>query len=276
MFDSNLLLVEGQMLLAGLAVVCVLMAATWSVAKKINNAGIVDAVWTASFFIVTLLYATTGKGDATHRFLILILVFCWSMRLTVHLASRVKSMWPKEDGRYAHLRKEWGDQAQRNLFIFFQIQALSVVLLSLPMVVICSSAHASIKPVEIAGIICWLIGVVGESMADKQLSDFVKVPENKGKTMMSGLWNYSRHPNYFFEWIVWVGYFLLAVNCANGLCTIIVPIAMLHFLVNVTGVKLAEQGSLRSRGDEYRQYQKTTSPFVPWFKSKASTGPQQS
>lgn len=270
--NIDALMTDSKLLLGGFCITSLLMAATWYVAKRVNNAGIVDVVWTASFFIVTLFYAFVGTGDVIHSLVILLLVFCWSTRLSTHLYKRVKAMHPREDGRYAHLRSEWGKDAQRNLFIFFQIQALSVALLSLPMLVVCASGVAEIKPVEVLGICVWLTGIIGESIADKQLSDFTRKPENKGKTMMSGLWNYSRHPNYFFEWLIWVAYFLLAVGSTNGLLTIIVPVAMLHFLVNVTGVKLAEESSLRSRGDEYRQYQKTTSPFVPWFKTQTSTG----
>jgi steroid 5-alpha reductase family enzyme len=272
MIDVNSLFIDGKMLLGGLIIASLLMIATWFAAKKLNNAGIVDIIWSASFFVVTSFYAIAGSGDIFHRLAILFLVFCWSSRLAVHLYQRVQAMLPREDGRYAHLRKEWGNKAQRNLFLFFQIQALSVAVLSAPMIVICASSTPEIKVPEMVGAVLWLFGVVGETIADKQLSDFVKMPENKGKTMKSGLWNYSRHPNYFFEWLVWLGYFLCAVSTSNGIITVVVPVAMLHFLLNVTGVKLAEEGSLRARGDEYRQYQKTTSPFVPWFKRKQSAG----
>jgi steroid 5-alpha reductase family enzyme len=109
------------------------------------------------------------------------------------------------------------------------------------------------------------LGLAGESLADLQLSQFVARPENRGKICQVGLWRYSRHPNYFFEWTIWVSYFLFALGQPYGAWTFYCPLIMLHFLVNVTGVKLSERGSLARKGDAYREYQRTTSAFFPWF-----------
>ena len=259
LFDTSNIFSLLQMMGVGTSIACALMVVTWFVARRLHNAGIVDAVWTASFTVLTVVYAILSDGDLFHRAIIASMVFIWSARLTTHLYRRVKKMHPEEDGRYAALRKEWGKDAQRNLFIFFQIQGVSVGLLTFPMAVICSSQRIDLNLIELLGIFVWFAGVVGETISDRQLSDFIKKPENKGKTMMLGLWNYSRHPNYFFEWLVWVGYFLLALPSTGGVYAIYVPLIMLHLLVNVSGVKLAEKHSLRSRPEEYSHYQKTTS-----------------
>lgn len=103
-------------------------------------------------------------------------------------------------------------------------------------------------------------------LADRQLARFRADPANKGKVCQAGLWNYSRHPNYFFEWLVWVGYAVFALGSPWGWLGLIAPALMLHFLLNVTGIPMTEELSLKSKGDAYRAYQRTTSAFVPWFK----------
>ena len=112
----------------------------------------------------------------------------------------------------------------------------------------------------------WFIAVAGEGVADWQLKQFRSRPENKGKICQSGLWNYSRHPNYFFEWLVWVGFFVFAWDSPFGCFTVLCPALMLFFLLRVTGIPLTEELSLKSKGDAYREYQRTTSAFVPFFK----------
>jgi steroid 5-alpha reductase family enzyme len=116
------------------------------------------------------------------------------------------------------------------------------------------------------GVAFWATGLLGESLADRQLARFRADPANKGKICQIGLWNYSRHPNYFFEWLVWVGYAVFALGSPWGWLGFIAPALMLHFLLNVTGIPMTEELSLKSKGDAYREYQRTTSAFVPWFK----------
>ncbi len=267
--DSGTLQQFLHLAFVGLCISSTMMLAIWIVARKIMNAGIVDVAWSAGFTLVTIYYCACGAGDLTQRWLICIMTAIWSMRLSLHLLNRVLKHHPIEDGRYAALRKEWGESAQRNLLIFFQIQALSISLLSVPMIACCQKQSSSLSFTDFAGILIWLTGVVGESIADKQLKQFSSDPQNKGKTCTLGLWNYSRHPNYFFEWIIWIGFFLFSLSSPLGIYTAFVPILMLHFLINVTGVKLTEEQASRSRAD-YKHYQQTTSAFVPWFKKGKS------
>jgi steroid 5-alpha reductase family enzyme len=107
-----------------------------------------------------------------------------------------------------------------------------------------------------------------EWLADRQLTLFKKEPENKGLVCQLGLWRYSRHPNYFFEWLVWVAFFVIACSSEYGIWTIYSPLLMLFLLLKVSGVPLAEKQSLQSKGDLYRQYQATTSEFFPWFRKE--------
>ena len=118
---------------------------------------------------------------------------------------------------------------------------------------------------EWLGCALWLVALGGETLADRQLAAFKDDPANRGKVCDSGLWRYSRHPNYFFEWLVWVSFFLFALPSPWGWTTIFAPALMLFFLLRVTGIPYTEQQSLRSKGDAYRAYQRVTSPFIPWF-----------
>ena len=151
------------------------------------------------------------------------------------------------------------------MFIFFQIQGVLLAGLSLPFAWICVNANPFISPVEWLGLMLWCGAFVGESVADRQLDRFKSDAANRGKTCRQGLWRYSRHPNYFFEWLMWVAWFLFACGSPLGWLSIYAPLIMLHFLVNVTGIRPTEAQALKSRGADYRRYQETTSPFVPWF-----------
>jgi steroid 5-alpha reductase family enzyme len=121
---------------------------------------------------------------------------------------------------------------------------------------------------EYIGVGVWAISIVGEGIADAQLKMFKNNPANKGKVCSQGLWNYSRHPNYFFESMIWVGYFLFALNADYGWLAILSPITILFLVLKLTGIPMTEEQSLRSKGDLFREYQRTTSVFVPWFKKK--------
>ncbi len=127
------------------------------------------------------------------------------------------------------------------------------------------NARPEIGIMEFGGAAIWLIAVIGESTADYQLKKFKADPANKGKICDRGLWYYSRHPNYFFEWLIWVAYFLFAAGAPGGWITIYCPLLMLLFLTKITGIPPTEAQSLKSRGDAYRDYQRRTSAFVPWF-----------
>lgn len=246
-----------------LAVAVALMIGVWLLSQRIHNAGIVDVAWSLSFTLLASIYAWIGSGWLPRRIAMVSLVSLWSLRLTIHLWRRVAALHPKEDGRYEELRKKWNPNTGIKFLLFFQAQALLAVMLSIPYALVSLNARPSFHPLEIAGALLFLGAWFGEALADHQLSVFTRDPAHRGHTMRSGLWRYSRHPNYFFEWLIWVGWFVMAAGSPWGLVTIYCPLLMLHFLLNVTGVPMAEAGSLKSRGDEYRSYQRVTSRFVP-------------
>ncbi len=244
----------------------VLMLVIWWLALRVNNLGIVDIAWSAAFAPVAIFYAATTHGDPARRWLIAGMATFWSLRLGAHLFFRVTSHHPQEDVRYAKMREQWGKRLKSQTLVFFQLQAVLIVLLSIPFLIACQNARPGISSLEWLGVAIWFVAVAGEGVADWQLKQFRSHSENKGKICQAGLWNHSRHPNYFFEWLVWVGFFVFALGSPLGCATIYCPALMLFFLLRVTGIPLTEELSVKSKGDAYREYQRTTSAFVPWFK----------
>lgn len=158
------------------------------------------------------------------------------------------------------------------MFFFFQTQAIAAVLFTIPALIASVNPAPELSWIELAAVGVWVIGGVGESMADRQLERFKSDPANRGRTCQIGLWRLSRHPNYFFEWVIWVGYALFATASPWGWIAWLCPAAMLYLLLNVTGIPMTEAHALRSRGEEYRRYQETTSAFVPWFPRQKAKG----
>lgn len=253
------------LLALALAALCGAFAALYLVARRIDNYGIVDIAWSYAFGALALGYALLGPGWPIRRALIATLALVWSARLGTHLAIRVIGHHPVEDGRYVQLRRDWADNFAAKMFGFFQMQAVSVVLLAAAFLVACLNPAPALHPLELAGAALWLLAISGEALADAQLAAFKRAASNKGKVCDIGLWRYSRHPNYFFEWLIWVAYFVFALASPWGWVAIIGPASILYLLLRVTGIPMTEEQSLRSRGDAYRRYQQTTSAFVPWF-----------
>lgn len=250
------------------AALALLFAATCALARRMDNYGIVDIVWSYAFGAVALACAAMLDGWAPRRWLMAAIVVIWSARLGTHLYLRVMSHLPEEDRRYAEMRVRWAGNFARKMFIFYQQQALSILVLGLPFFLIALNPSPSFHVLEYLGVAVWLLALLGEALADAQLAAFKKNPANKGRVCDTGLWAASRHPNYFFESLVWWAYFLFACAAPWGWTSLIAPLGITHLLLRVTGVPMAEEQSLRSRGDAYRDYQKRVSVFVPWFPKK--------
>ena len=254
------------LLLSGLLFAVLLMAGTWWLARRIRNAGIVDIAWAASFAPMAAIYAWAGQGTPVRRTLTAVMAIMWSVRLASYLYARVAGQHPAEDSRYVDLRRRWGADADRRFFWFFQAQALAAAALSVPFAVAASDPDPMIGALAWTGVLVWAVGLCGESLADLQLAAFKRNPANAGRVCDAGLWNYSRHPNYFFEWLVWCGFALFALPSPWGWLALACPAAMLFLLLRVTGIPALEAAAVQRRGEAYREYQRTTSAFVPWFK----------
>jgi steroid 5-alpha reductase family enzyme len=151
------------------------------------------------------------------------------------------------------------------MFGYFQLQAIAVAAFSLPFLVVIQNPRPPFGFWELGGLLLWIIAVSGEATADWQLARFRAKHWNHDRVCREGLWYYSRHPNYFFEWLHWWTYVVMAIGAPGWPLTCIGPIAMGWALLNVTGIPLAEQQALTSKGEDYREYQRTTNAFVPWF-----------
>jgi steroid 5-alpha reductase family enzyme len=240
------------------------MVILWLVHFRIRNAAIVDAGWSAGMTLLAIIYAFGAEGYPWRRILIAGMATVWGLRLAIHLlVDRI--IGKPEEGRYRELREKWGAGFPRRLFWFYQMQAVAAVVLSLPFLLAALNDRTRLAVPELAGALLWVVAFVGEAMADRQLAAFKRDPANRGKTCARGLWRYSRHPNYFFEWLIWCAYALVSTAAPYGWIGWLSPLLMLYFLFRVTGIPATEAQALRSRGDEYRAYQESTSAFFPWF-----------
>lgn len=238
------------------------MTAGWGWQRRHENIGVVDVIWAKGVAVAGLLLAVLGEGAPWPRALLGLLAGLWGVRLALHLWRRVRR--EDEDGRYRYLRSHWHGH-QGKIFGFFMAQALLVVLFALPFLAVAANPRLDGLGWQIAAVAVWLLSVGGETLADRQLARFRADPANKGRTCRQGLWRYSRHPNYFFEWLHWFSYVLLAVGSPLWWLAWSGPLLMYLFLRYLSGVPYTEKQALRSRGEDYRDYQRTTPMFFPWF-----------
>ncbi|HUR33731.1 MAG TPA: DUF1295 domain-containing protein [Vicinamibacterales bacterium] len=249
---------------AGLAAGSVVMALLWAVQRRTRNAGIVDPAWAFLVGGLAVLAASTLEGWSGRRLAIAGAMVLWSARLGLYLV-RDRVMGRPEDGRYAAIRQSWGASADVRLFWFFQLQAAAALFFAAPSFIASMNPAPSLTALERAALVLWLVAFTGEVTADRQLEAFKRDPRSRGRTCRTGLWRLSRHPNYFFEWLMWVAYALFALASPWGIVALACPAAMLYLLFRVTGIPATEAQALRSRGDDYRRYQQATSAFFPWF-----------
>lgn len=245
------------------------MLVLWMVQYKTENAGTVDVAWSFLTPLVGVwLILADEKENGLRQYLIIALALFWGFRLGSYLYKRV--MNEVEDGRYRYLRECCGKYAQLVMFIFFQIQASWTLLFALPFWAASRNISPELGLIDLAGLIIWFTANSGEVISDRQLHNFRMNNANKGKVCNIGMWRYSRHPNYFFEWLQWWAFVLIGFGSDCWWLTWTGLIVMYVFITRITGVPYTEQQSIRSRGDAYRHYQKTTNMFFPWPQKKVS------
>lgn len=257
-----------QLPLVSFAVLSLLMIIIWVWAYRIKNAGIVDIFWAFNFLIIAIVVWFLAEGFETRKLMVAALASIWSIRLGIYLLIRVGSHLNEEEGRYKQLRAEWAPHENLKFFIFFQMQALSNVFLAIPFFIIAVNTAPEISIVEYIGAGMWLLAIIGEGLSDWQLKQFKKNPANKGKVCEAGFWNYSRHPNYFFQLMIWISVLIFALPSPYGWIAIVCPLVIGLLIFKVTGIPMTEEQSIRSKGDLYREYQRTTSVFIPLPKRK--------
>ena len=236
-----------------------LMAALWWRQCTTRNATSVDAAWALALGVLAIAYALFTDGLPARRAIVAGVASTWAFRLGGFLlAARVRKE-DKEDGRYAAMRAAWGASANKWFFFFYQGQAAVALLFSLFFWL----AMRRAGPLDVwdgIGVLVGLAAIAGEMIADGQLARWRHL--HPGKTCRAGLWRFSRHPNYFFEWVHWWAYVLIGMGIW---WTLLGPALMLVFLFRLTGIPYTEKQALKSRGEDYERYQRTTSVFFPWF-----------
>jgi len=246
----------------------IVQAGLWAIAQRTKNAAIVDVGWAQSFTAVVLVFAIQPLTPKSAWLPLALVVVVWSTRLTCYLVSRGAATG-REEGRYMELRKRWGLRSSRRLFGFFQLQGVLTAILSTAFVVPFVIAPWDGGVVRGLGIAVAATGVIGETLADYQLARWKADPANVGKVCEVGLWQYSRHPNYFFEWITWLGFAIYGIAFAGGWIALFDQALIFATIWTVTGIPATEAQALRSKGDPYRRYQQTTSVFVPLPRKRA-------
>ena len=248
----------------------ILMAGAWMVQQRTGNSGWVDTIWTFSVGLVgagSALWPLEGIAPNARQWLVAVLVAIWSLRLGVHIAVRSKGI--TDDPRYAAFAREWGVDAPRKMVLFLQNQGFGSVPLVFSIFVAAHFPHPLLRPQDYLGALVLLAGIAGEALADAQLKNFREYPGNQGLVCDVGLWRWSRHPNYFFEWLGWLAYPVIAISPGYplfypwGWASLLAPAFMYWILVYVTGIPPLEEQMLRSRGERYREYQSRTSVFFP-------------
>ena len=237
--------------------------AAYAVAYRKQDAGIGDAAWSGGLALSALWLALMADGNPAQRWALVLLTVPWGGRLAWFIL-RHRVMGHTEDARYATLRERWGAQANRYFFGIFLMQGLLILLFSLPLWAVASQPGNGLGLVGIAGLLLGWGAIAGEITADTQLRRWRAQPENQGQLLRSGLWRYSRHPNYFFEWLHWWAYVLLAWGDWRLFLALLGPACMYVFLVHITGIPPAETRALARRGAAFEAYQRSTNKFFPW------------
>lgn len=241
----------------------IFMTVLWLYQVFTRNATIIDVGWALGMGISACYLAWLSEGDQGRRILTATLMGLWSLRLTGYLFYTRIIKGHGEDTRYAAMRETMAKHPLAGFFAVFQLQSFFVVLFMIPLLAVLASPQPLWQWHDFIAIGLWLIAIIGETISDKQLYRFKSNPENQGKTCQIGLWHYSRHPNYFFEWIHWFAYPFIAWGSVYAAWAWILPVMMLIFLLKLTGIPFAEAQALKHRKD-YAEYQKKTSIFVPW------------
>jgi steroid 5-alpha reductase family enzyme len=245
------------------------MAAAWLVQRRTGRSGWVDTIWSFSVGLIgaglALAPLQAVGWPTTRQVLVAALALAWSSRLGLHILLRTLN--GGDDPRYKTLADDWGKDFPRRLFWFLQIQAASAFPLALSIFAAAQNPQAFPDLGDFIGAAILMAAIAGEATADRQLKRFAANPANKGRLCDVGLWSLSRHPNYFFEWLGWVAYPIVALGLppvnAPGLIALIGPILMYWLLVHVSGIPPLEAHMARSRGVAFGAYQRRVNAFFP-------------
>ena len=259
------------LLIAVLIAASLLMMGAWRVQQSSGNSTWIDVAWTFGTGVagvVLALYPLHPGDFSTRQIMVALIVAVWSLRLGTHITRR--ALRGRDDPRYAKLRENWGASYAWKMPAFLQLQALSVFMLGCFIMLAARNPAPGFGALDIIGAVVAVVSVGGEALSDEQVHRFASNPANKGGICEAGLWGWSRHPNYFFEWLIWVAYALFAVaglgsgaSWGWGWIAWLGPAIMYGVLVHASGIPPTEEHMLQSRGDAFRDYQRRVSKFLP-------------
>lgn len=238
--------------------------AAYLIARRVKLMAIVDTIWTVGLGISALVYHTVLGLESIRSWAVLLVIFLWSFRLSFHLY-RDRVFSGHDDPRYKALAEHWGARSARNFYFLFLAQIIFIALFLFPVSIAMQNPQPLWAWTDTLAVLIGISAMLGEWIADRQLANFRANPKNKGGVCKDRLWRYSRHPNYFFEWLHWFAYLAFSMGSSLVGFALVGPIAMFIFLRFLTGVPYAEMSSLKSRGEAYRQYQSSTNAFFPWI-----------
>lgn len=254
-------------MLAELVGLSVVLTVAWAIQKRTGNSGWVDVIWTYGLGFAGAAVALWPLGGDVlgRRILVALALVIWSLRLGTHVARRTVTI--EDDPRYRALKQNWGAAAQSRMFGFLQIQAFAAFLLSLAVLAAARAPRPGPDWRDWAGFALVILSVLGEAASDAQLKAFARDPANRGGVCDTGLWRYSRHPNYFFETLAWVGYVVIAADFSGGYpwgwASLIGPAYMYYLLVYVSGIPPLEAHMMRTRPTPFSAYAARTNVFFP-------------
>ncbi len=250
----------GSVFLQVAVLIFIYMTVWFSVAIALKRNDVADLAWGLGFIAISLFLVLSNPDNPVLK-MISVLIFFWGSRLSLHIFGRLINS--EEDPRYLAWRNEWGSSFYlRSFFQVFMLQGFFMYLISLSAIASTSSTSTTISPQIIIGLLVWYTGFVFEYVGDQQLRDFLNMPQNRGRLMTEGLWNYTRHPNYFGEVTQWWGIFILTFSASTWF-SILSPLTITLLILFVSGVPLLEK---RYAGrPDWQEYKSRTSVFIPWW-----------
>ena len=251
-----------SVLLANAAAVALLMLTVWAISLPLRDASIIDLAWGAGFVLIAWVTWSLTSVSGPSRTLLVSLTTVWGARLSLYLAWRNHGR--PEDPRYGQMREHWGALFWiASLITVFAVQGVVMFVVALPLQLGILQSNSGWTLLHPVGITLWMVGLVFEAVGDWQLAQFKSNPDNEARVLDEGLWRYTRHPNYFGDFCVWWGLFTIALAGGAEWWTVVSPIVMSVFLINISGVSLLER-DLKHRKPEYVDYIRRTSAFFPW------------
>ncbi len=248
------------MLLMVSGVVILVMLILWALQCRWGNAAWVDIAWACCTSISGIFLILQVSSPLERRVLAAVLAGAWGLRLSVYLGLRLHRHGG--DSRYEAMERKYEDRLQRFYFGFFMLQGVAAALYAMPMMASAVGPWPSLW--AIVGSVVVVLGISMVTIADLQLAAFKKTHADPSALCNRGLWSWSRHPNYFFEWLTWCGWAIMAVDGTAWWIGLGGAGLMLYFLLKVSGIPHVEREAIRKRGDEYLEYQRSTSMFIPW------------